>query len=280
MAVAPDAVRLVEHETDLDGLADLGRRHAGGPAGPDHPQPRRVARPEGVGPAALPRPVDARPQRPLLRHHQPTGRAEGHRRQGRRRGRHRLGQLLQHRRPREGGPRLGLPPGHPGRPRRPSCPTTSPAPSASPPAPRPPRCWSQEVVARLDPVTASSRSPSRPRTSTSPRLPSSASCCGRSPPRLGRAAGRPAGRRPPAADPAADDRVISAADVLGGPGLVSGERSARRRTSSACRRPSESIDPREPTRSPTTGAVASKRSGTGGGPRPPRLRGTVTRTSS
>ena len=49
----------------------------GGPAGPDHPEPRRVGRHRRPGPPAVPRPVDAQPQRPVLRHHQPPGRAEG-----------------------------------------------------------------------------------------------------------------------------------------------------------------------------------------------------------
>ncbi len=51
------------------------------------------------------------PVRPLLRHHQPPGGAEGDRRARRRRRRHRLGQLVEHPGPGEGGAGVGLPPG-------------------------------------------------------------------------------------------------------------------------------------------------------------------------
>ena len=59
---------------------------------------------------ALPRPVDAGPQRPVLRHHQPPGGADGDRPAVRRRRRHRLGQLVEHPGPREAGPRGRLRP--------------------------------------------------------------------------------------------------------------------------------------------------------------------------
>ena len=58
---------------------------------------------------ALPRRVDARPQRPLLRHHQPPVGADGDGRAVRRDRRHRLGQLVEHRGAREAGPRSRLP---------------------------------------------------------------------------------------------------------------------------------------------------------------------------
>ena len=63
MAVAPESVRLLEHEEDLDaleGLTDEGI--TGRPVGPDHVEPRRVARLDGGSPAALSGPLDAQPQ--------------------------------------------------------------------------------------------------------------------------------------------------------------------------------------------------------------------------
>ena len=105
MAVAPESVRLVEHDEDLDAL------EIGGEAGTpmallaqttlSHDEWRGIVEPAR---RALPRPVDAQPERPVLRHHQPPGRAQGHRRRGRRRRGHRLGELVEHRGPREGGP--------------------------------------------------------------------------------------------------------------------------------------------------------------------------------
>ena len=81
MAVAPEAVRLVEHPDDVDRLAGLdpsdGREHGRRPAGPDHPEPRRVGGHRRPGPGPLPRPLDAQPKRPVLRHHQPAVRPQG-----------------------------------------------------------------------------------------------------------------------------------------------------------------------------------------------------------
>ena len=126
MAVAPEAVRLLERAEDVDELGDLGldsaratatgrpRTGPGGPAGPDHPQPRRVGGDRRPGPATVSRPVDAQPERPVLRHHQPAGGAQGHGRPGRRGGGDRLGELLQHRGPRTGGGGLRMSPGGPG----------------------------------------------------------------------------------------------------------------------------------------------------------------------
>ena len=107
MAVAPEAVRLLERVEDVDALDDLdpSDRSDGGAAGPDHPQPRRVGGHRGPGPGPVPRPVDAQPERPVLRHHQPPGRPQGAGRPVRRRRRDRLGELLQHRRPDQGGRR-------------------------------------------------------------------------------------------------------------------------------------------------------------------------------
>ena len=109
MAVAPETVRLVEHESDLEALDDLG--------GEDAPvallAQTTLSHDEWRGLMesarhALPGSVDAQPQRPVLRHHQPAGGAEGHRQRGRRRGRHRFGQLLQHGGAGNGGSGLGL----------------------------------------------------------------------------------------------------------------------------------------------------------------------------
>ena len=61
----------------------------------------------------------------------------------RRRGRDRLGQLVQHPGPRAPGPRVRARPRCSGSTAPTSCPTTSPAPSASPPARRRPRSWSR-----------------------------------------------------------------------------------------------------------------------------------------
>ena len=57
------------------------------------------------GPRAVPRAVDRGPQRPVLRHHQPPGRAVGDRGRGRRRRRDRQRQLVEHHRPGQGGRR-------------------------------------------------------------------------------------------------------------------------------------------------------------------------------
>jgi hypothetical protein len=83
------------------------RRGAGGVPGPDHVEHGRVGRRARRRPRPLSLHVDARPQRPVLRHHQPPVRTEGRRRPRRRHRRHRLGQLVQHRRPGEGGPLVG-----------------------------------------------------------------------------------------------------------------------------------------------------------------------------
>ena len=71
-----------------------------------------------AGRRAVPRPVDAGPQRPVLRHHQPPVGAGRDRPPLRRRRRDRLGQLVQHPGAREAGPRGRLRPGLPGQPRR------------------------------------------------------------------------------------------------------------------------------------------------------------------
>ena len=94
----PPSVRLVRAEADVDWRLRRDRPRA--PPWRCWPRPRSATtsgRASWTGAAAaVPRPVDAQPQRPVLRHHQPAGRAEGHRRPVRRRGRHRLGELLQH----------------------------------------------------------------------------------------------------------------------------------------------------------------------------------------
>ena len=94
MAVAPDSIDRVQSVADVDALDDI-----------DEPvallaQTTLSHRDwEGVAVAvkqSLPRGVDARPQRPLLRHHQPPGGVDGTRPPVRRDRRARLGQLVQH----------------------------------------------------------------------------------------------------------------------------------------------------------------------------------------
>ena len=204
MAVAPDAIHRVESLAEVDALPEFDARRS-----PCWPRPRsatatgrRARRPRR---RALPRPVEPRALRPVLRHHQPPGRPRRDRPALRRRGGHRLGQLLQHRGPREAGPRGRHRPGPPHQRRRTSCPTTSPAPSASPPAPRPPSRWSRSVIAAWPRPTASRRCASPRRTSTS-RRPANlrdllAGRRRRSPP-------SPSAARSPTA-PASDDRSIA-----------------------------------------------------------------------
>ena len=125
MAVAPEPVRLIETEADLEGL-DIAGRHPGGPPGPDHPQPRRVA---GLMESARRRfPELWMPNRSDLcfatTNRQAALKAIAGR--GRRRGGDRLGQLVEHRGPGEGGPRPPAAPGWCGSTRPTSSPTTSP----------------------------------------------------------------------------------------------------------------------------------------------------------
>ena len=68
----------------------------------------------------------------------------------------------------------------------------------------------EEVIGRLAPAQGVEVVPSPPRTSTSRRPPSCASCSGPWPPPWVLLAGR----RPGGEDPVADDRDVSAADVL------------------------------------------------------------------
>ena len=116
MAVAPDAIDRVESVAEVDALA--ADRPAGRPAGPDHPLAPRLGGHRRAHRRALPRPVAARAQRPLLRHHQPAVGAGRDRPPLRRGRRHRLGQLVQHPGAREAGPRVGQPAGVPGQRRR------------------------------------------------------------------------------------------------------------------------------------------------------------------
>ena len=150
MAVAPAAVRLVESEADVAALADpeYPRR----PARPDDPPPRRVERGRGGRQGPLPRAVDPRPLRPLLRDDQPPGGPPGDRRPLRRRRRDRLGELLEHRladprrRPRSAarGSCGSTPP--------PSCPTTSSGVVGLTAGASAPEWLVEEVLARLDPA--------------------------------------------------------------------------------------------------------------------------------
>ena len=163
-------------------------------------------------PRALPRRVVTGAQRPLLRHDQPAVGADGARRAVRRDRRHRLGELLQHARPREAG-------------------RARPAASSSPASTTPPRSPTRSSAARIVGVTAGASAPdelvdaghraarsrrgrrgrrtSPTRTSTSRRRASCASC--RRP--IESAAtvmlgGSMRGR------PRMDDRALSASDVL------------------------------------------------------------------
>ena len=153
---------------------------------------------------------------PVLRHHQPPGGPEGHRRALRRRGGHRLGQLVQH--PGPGAHRVGrrLPRGCCGSTRPTSCPTTWPAcvgviAGASAP---------EELVAggrgpAGAPRRASRRSGPSTRTSTS-RCPGSCATPSGTWPRPRRWPAWPrVAIRPPAA-PAPDDRELSASVALAG----------------------------------------------------------------
>ena len=115
------------------------RRAAGRPAGPDDAVAPRLVGDRRTRRRALPRAVAARPQRPVLRHHQPAVGAGRDRAPLRRRRRHRVGQLVQHPGSRAARPRVGQRPGLPRQRAPTSCPTTSAGSSASPPAPRLPR---------------------------------------------------------------------------------------------------------------------------------------------
>ena len=75
MAVAPDAISRVESVAEVEALPRL--RRAGRPAGPDDAVAPRLGRRRRRRARALPRRLDAGPQRPLLRHHQPAVGADG-----------------------------------------------------------------------------------------------------------------------------------------------------------------------------------------------------------
>ena len=205
--------------TDWTTSGSEGDGAHGGPAGPDHAQPRRVGRHRRPGPGAVPRPVDAQPERPVLRHHQPAGRPQGPGRPGRRRGGHRLGELVQHRGPRAGGPVLRLPTGHPGQrrlraARRPVRHGRGHRRGLGPRGPGP----GGGGPAGPDPTGSTARrSPSR-RSTSLPR-PSCGSCSAASKSALGLLNGVPRPPRRPAAASRrrrvlAGDRTTVAADVL------------------------------------------------------------------
>ena len=149
MAVAPEAIHRVESVDEVGRPPRL--RPAGRPAGPDHAQPPRLARRARRHPRALPRHVDAGPQRPVLRHHQPPVGAHGDRAPVRRGGRDRVGQLVQHPGAREPGPRRRLPPGATGSTAPRSCPTTWPARSGVTAGASAPEELVEAVIARLAP---------------------------------------------------------------------------------------------------------------------------------
>ncbi len=167
---------------------------------------------EGVavrGQGALPRRVDARAQRPVLRHHQPPVGAHGDGPPVRRRRRDRLGELVQHPGARAAGQRGGVRAGLPGQRRR----------RAARRPLRHRRRHRRRVGARgtgrrghrlpRTAPTASSSSTSPTRTSTSRRRATSANCRTRSnPPRPRMLGGSMLDR------PVMDDRSLGASDVL------------------------------------------------------------------
>ena len=212
MAVAPESVHLLEREEDLDALGDLEAE--GAPVALLAQTTLSHDEWRGLMEAArqpVPRPLDAQPERPVLRHDQPPGRPEGHRVRVGRRGRDRLGQLLQHRRPREGGPRQRLPTGlrinEADELPDDLAGTVGVTAGASAP-----EALVDEVIARLSPADGRDRGDRDDRGRV---LPSPARAA-RAPAGRGLHAGLPGrtARGPGRADPAAQDRAVSAADVL------------------------------------------------------------------
>ena len=76
MAVAPDSIHLLERSEDVAALPDFHEPRRA--ARPDHAQPPGVGRRARRRAGPLPRRVDARTVRPVLRHHQPPVRAGRH----------------------------------------------------------------------------------------------------------------------------------------------------------------------------------------------------------
>ena len=106
LAVAPDAIRLVEHEDDLDQVLRHGRRPvAGRVAGADHAVDARLGRRDGSRPGPVPRPLDRSTRRPVLRDHEPSGGAPGDRGGGRRDRGDRECELVEHAGAGQGGDR-------------------------------------------------------------------------------------------------------------------------------------------------------------------------------
>ena len=109
MAVAPEAVHLVERESDLDALDTLARSSAPvallAQTTLSHDEWRGL---KEAAERRFPEPVDAQPGRSVLRHHQPTSGTQGHRGSLGRGDRGGLGQFLQHGGARDGGARLGV----------------------------------------------------------------------------------------------------------------------------------------------------------------------------
>ena len=124
LAVAPESIRLVEHEEDVDEvLAEVSDPDQGRAPRPDHPGAARLAGHHRAGPGRVPRALDRDPQRPLLRHHQPPGGALRDRGPGRRGRGDRERQLVEHGRAGQGRAR---PPGA-----RSCCGSTAPTSSTS-----------------------------------------------------------------------------------------------------------------------------------------------------
>ena len=176
MAVAPDAIDLVETVADVDALPDLDAARS-----PCWPRPRCRHRDwAGVADAARDRFPDLwmpGPQRPVLRHHQPPVGADGDRRRAATPSSSSARPTRPTPGPSSSWPARRAAPGCSGSTAPTSCPTTSPAPSASPPAPRPPRSWSTRSSPASAPADGRRGGRASPtRTSTSRRPASCATC--------------------------------------------------------------------------------------------------------
>ena len=110
------SISRVESVAEVDALPAV--RPAGRPPGADHAVPSRLVRRRRSRQGEVPGRVDARPQRPVLRHHQPAVGADGDGVEMRCDRGDRLVELVQHPSAREAGDRGRLPAGVPRQPRR------------------------------------------------------------------------------------------------------------------------------------------------------------------
>ena len=134
MAVAPDSIDRVESVEEVDQLEHV--RSAGGAARPDHAVAPRLGGRCRSSQGTLPRRVDARPQRPVLRHDQPPGGAHGARAPLRCRRRDRIRRTRRTPERSNSWPARRAASGSTASTPSMSCPSTSPASSASPPVRR------------------------------------------------------------------------------------------------------------------------------------------------